>query len=281
MNSAGSGGLVCGANFKKPVFTGVFTGGSVIAWWTPMNVSLYQAAAAMNANARWQESISSNLAASSVPGFKKDEITFSAIEAGVMPAEGPNGRLASLMPKAGTGVNFKAGEFRHTGVNTDVAIEGSGFFEVQMPDGQLAYTRDGQFGLNSTGQLVTKDGYLVMGDGGPIQIDVNNPEPLRFAATGEASQGADARGRLAVVDFNNPQLLARGGGYFFAGAPGLETRPVDQVALRPESIEAANTSPMSEMTSLITSMRLFEANSRLLQMQDQHLERTVRDLATT
>jgi hypothetical protein len=61
-----------------------------------MNVSLYQAAAAMNANARWQEVISSNLAASSVPGFKKDEITFSAIEAGVMPAEGPTRQSYSM-----------------------------------------------------------------------------------------------------------------------------------------------------------------------------------------
>jgi flagellar basal body rod protein FlgG len=244
-----------------------------------MNVSLYQAAAAMNANARWQEVISSNLAASSVPGFKKDEISFSAIESGLMPADGPNGKLPFQLPTVSAGVNFEPGEYRHTGNHTDVAIEGPGFFEVQLPDGQLAYTRDGQFGLNATGQLVNKDGHLVMSDNGPIQVDLNNPERLQFAKTGEVSQGSVAKGKLKVVDFNNPQLLERGGGYFFAGAPGLEARPVSQAGLRPESLEAANTSPMSEMTALLTSMRLFETNSRLMQMQDQHMEKTVRDLS--
>lgn len=246
-----------------------------------MNVSLYQAAAAMNANARWQETISSNLAAGSVPGFKKDEISFSAIAAGMMPVQGPDGQVPFSLPMAGAGINFQRGEFRHTGVNTDVAIDGPGFFEVQMPDGQLAYTRDGQFSLSATGQLVNKDGHVVMGEGGPIQIDLANPAPLTFANTGEASQGADNKGRLKIVEFNDPQLLARGGGYFFTGAAGLETQTPDRVAVRPEALEAANTSPMSEMTALLTSMRLFETNSRFMQMQDQHMERTVRDLSTS
>lgn len=246
-----------------------------------MNVSLYQAAAAMNANARWQETISSNLAASSVPGFKKDEITFSAIEAGLMPVEGPDGQLPFSMPRTGAAINFRPGEFRHTGVKTDVAIDGPGFFEVQLPDGQLAYTRDGQFGISATGQLVNKDGHVVMGEGGPIQIDLTNSDPLTFSATGEASQGPDSKGRLKIVEFNDPQLLARGGGYFFAGAAGLEASPAERVKVRPESIEAANTSPMAEMTALLTSMRMFETNSRFMQMQDQHMERTVRDLATS
>jgi flagellar basal body rod protein FlgG len=244
-----------------------------------MNVSMYQAAAAMNAQARWQEVISSNLAASSVPGFKRDEVAFSAIEAGYMQADGPNGRLPFQMPQVSTGFNLLPGEFRRTGNNLDVAIDGPGFFEVQMPNGQLAYTRDGQFGLNASGQVVTKDGYLVMGDGGPLQIDLGLGENLEFSPTGEASQGREVRGRLRVVEFNEPQALQRAGGYFLAGAPGLEANALADISIRPETIEAANTSPMTEMTSLITAMRLFETNSRLLQMEDQHLERTVRELS--
>jgi len=246
-----------------------------------MNVSLYQAAAAMNANARWQETISSNLAASSVPGFKKDEITFSAIEAGLMPVDGPNGRQPFQLPMAGSGINFQPGEYRYTGRETDVAIEGEGFFEIELPGGQLAYTRDGEFGLNAQGQLVNKDGHLVMSDGGPIQIDLNNPEPLTIANTGEVSQGIDVKGRLKVVTFADPQQLERGGGYFFTGPNGPQAETPENITLRPKSIEAANTSPMSEMTALLTSMRLFETNSRFMQMQDQHMERTVRDLSTS
>ena len=242
---------------------------------------MYQAAAAMNAHARWQEIISGNLAASSVPGFKKDEVTFSAIEAGYMPADGPDGRMPLQLPTTDRGVNFAPGEFRYTGENLDVAIDGPGFFEVQLPTGELGYTRDGQFGLNASGQLVTKDGYLVMGDGGPIQALPDLGAEVRFSPAGEATQGADVLGRLRIIEFNSPQLLKRMGGYFLGGAAGLEAMPVDGIEVKPETIEAANTSPMAEMTSLLLSMRMFETNSRLLQMEDQHLDRTVRDLSTS
>jgi flagellar basal body rod protein FlgG len=264
---------------KKHGKHGLFSRGNVVAWRTSMNVSMYQAAAAMNAQAQWQEMIADNLAASSVPAFKRNEMTFAAVEAGYMQADGPKGSQHFQMPKASMGINFEPGEYRYTGQNLDVAIDGPGFFEVQMPNGDLAYTRDGQFQLNASGQVVTKDGYLVMGDSGPVQADTTLNDPLEFSATGEASQGRDTKGRLKVVDFNDPQLLQRAGGYFLTGAPGLEAQPLTNLTLRPQSIEAANTSPMSEMTSLITSMRLFESNSRLLQMQDQHLERTVHDLS--
>ena len=246
-----------------------------------MNVSLYQAAAAMNASAQWQEVIASNLAATSVPGFRKDVVSFSAIEAGMMPAEGPSGREQFQMPTASTAINFSPGEYRQTGRNTDVAIEGQGFFEVELPDGRLGYTRDGEFGLNSSGKLVTKDGYLVMGDGGPFQVDLSNSKPLAVSASGEVSQGADVKGRFKVVNFNHPQLLQRAGGYFFADSPDIQLEPVDKVRLKPGALEGANTSPMSEMNSLLTAMRMFETNSRLLQMQDQHLERVTRELTPT
>lgn len=246
-----------------------------------MNVSVYQAAAAMNAQAQWQEVIANNLAASSVPGFKKDDVTFAGVAAGWMQTEGMDGNQRFQMPTSKVGINFAPGEYRYTGNNLDLAIEGPGFFEVQMPDGQPGYTRDGEFGLNSSGQMVTKDGYLVMGDSGPIQTDPDLGTELTFSPSGEASQGTQSQGRLKVVNFDNPQLLQRMGGYFLPGTPGQEPQPVDHVTLRPSTIEESNISPMSEMTSLITSMRLFEANSRLLQMQDQHLEKAVQDLSPT
>src|SRR3954464_3122786 len=111
-----------------------------------MNVSLYQAAAAMNANARWQDMISENLAASSTPGARSRDVSFSSVQSGSQ----------FVIPSAGTSVNFQPGELKRTGNSLDFALEGKGFFEVQLPNGEHAYTRDGEFHMNAQGQLVTK-----------------------------------------------------------------------------------------------------------------------------
>src|SRR4051812_47815174 len=128
-----------------------------------MNVSLYQAAAAMNATSRWQEMISDNLADSSVPGARKQDISFAAIEAGL-----PSGQLGAggerfVIPAARPTINFTQGEINATGVSTDFAMDGPGFFQVQMPNDQIVYTRDGEFHVNAKGQLTSKRGYPIMG----------------------------------------------------------------------------------------------------------------------
>ncbi len=245
-----------------------------------MNIGMFQAAAAMNANSKWQDAIASNLAAGSVPGFKKNETSFEAVQAGMMSGGGAGASGSYMLPRSSMGVNWSNGEFRHTGVNTDVAIDGPGFFEVQLQDGSMAYTRDGEFGLNSRGQLITKDGSLVMGEGGPFQVDLNLGAPISISAIGEVSQGNETMGKMKVVGFNDPQLLQRSGSYFFAGSPGLVAVPVDDIRLRPESIEGSNTQPMAEMTNLITSMRMFETNSKLLKMQDERLGKVIQDMST-
>ena len=164
-----------------------------------MNVSLYQAAAAMNAQQRWQELITENLAAGTVPGFRKQEISFADVAA-TSPVN-MNGVSSSnfMIPVARTSTSFQQGEFRPTGNSTDFAIDGPGFFEVQLPGGDKGYTRDGEFQLNAKGQLTTKQGYAVLGDSGPIQFDPNNASPLTVSATGHITQGGNPKGHLRLV----------------------------------------------------------------------------------
>jgi flagellar basal-body rod protein FlgG len=243
-----------------------------------MNVSLYQAAAALSANARWQELIAENLAASSVPGYKKQELSFAAIEAGMMPAP-TTGPQRFALPRAAAVTNFTAGELKFTGVKTDVALEGRGFFAVQLPDGNVAYTRDGEFHLNASGQLVTKQGFLVLGEGGPIQLDLNNFTELSISSTGEVSQGVDTKGRLRVVDFDEPNLLTPiGRGMFLASHPDAPPREAPGTTFRQGFLEAANTSPVTEMTQLITAMRLFEANQKVIHLQDERMAKMINEL---
>jgi flagellar basal-body rod protein FlgF len=247
-----------------------------------MNVGLYQAAAAMNANARWQEMISGNLAAGSVPGFKKQEMSFSAIQAGLMPhgdVRHAGAPMPFALPIANGFTNFSGGELKATGINTNVALEGAGFFSVQLPNGGTALTRDGEFQLNAQGQLATKQGYLVLGENGPIQFDVNNGAPISISPTGEVSQGADVKGTLKIAAFQNPdQLSPLGSGLFDDRNSALRPITGPKPTVRQGWIEGANTSATAEMANLITAMRSFEANQRVVQLHDERMGKLISEL---
>ncbi len=231
---------------------------------------MYQAAAALHANTQWQEAIADNLASSSIPGFKKQELSFGAVEAGLK-----TGTVQSAVK-----TNFSAGELKYTGVNTDVALEGKGFLQVQLPDGTVGYTRDGELHLSAAGQLITKQGYPVLGESGPIQFDLNNPASITISSTGEVSQGTDLKGKLQVIEFENPRQLTQiGHGYFLANNASVKSAPSTTTTFHQGYIETANTSSMMEMAHLITSMRSYEANQRVVQMQDERLGKTITELA--
>jgi flagellar basal-body rod protein FlgG len=250
-----------------------------------MNVSLYQAAAALNANTQWQEIIAENLASSSIPGYKRQDVSFSAIEAGLLdtgaaPPAGPPPKVG--MPSSQSVFNFASGPIKPTGVDTDVAIDGRGFFEVQLPNGDPAYTRDGEFHINAQGELVTKQGYLVAGETGPLQMNPANHGKLTIAASGEVSQGAESRGKLKLVDFSQPQLLSHlGGGYFQAREPSLQPQNATEATLRQRFLEGANTTPVTEMVHLLAAMRGYETNQRMIHLHDERVGQAIRDLAGT
>ncbi len=247
-----------------------------------MNISLYQAASALNANNRWQEVIAENMSAASVPGYKRQDVSFEAVQAGMMPI-GSDGGISERQPwsmaQATTKTSFAPGEMRYTGQDTDVGISGNGFFEVQLPGGGLAYTRDGEFQMNSQGQLTTKQGYVVMGDSGAIQLDRATSDPIAVAADGTVSQGQVVRGKIKVVDFNKPELLTQAsGGIFLAQNAGLQTNEVATPDLRQFFVEQANTTSMGEMANMITVMRSSEANQRIIQMEDERMGKAISEL---
>jgi flagellar basal-body rod protein FlgF len=246
-----------------------------------MDVSLYQAAAAMNAGSRWQEVISENLAASQIPGFKKQNLSFTAVQSGFMgSASGAAAAKRATMPLANTTTNFQAGELRSTGVATDLAIEGPGFFEVKTPDGTTGYTRDGEFRLSTQGQLLSKQGLPVMGQGGPLQIDPNNPAPLTIAPTGEVSQGGEAKGQLKLTEFNNPAALATTGtGLFLDNDLAAQPHAAATSTVRQGFLENANTSSVSEMGNMISAMRFYEANQKVIQSEDDRVGRLISEVA--
>jgi len=235
----------------------------------------------MNANSRWQELISDNLADSSVPGARKQDVSFTAVEAGMVSGQlGLKGERF-VMPSARGVVNFSQGEINPTGVATDFAIDGPGFLQVQLPSGEKAFTRGGELHLNAQGQLVTKRGYPVEGDGGPIQLDPNNSAPMTVSASGQVSQGSESKGHIKVVEFKDPHALTVIGQGYYLAAKGVKPTDAQSTAVRQGYLEGANTSPTVEMSSLITAMRMFESNQKVLSMQDERMGKVISDLGGT
>jgi flagellar basal body rod protein FlgG len=244
-----------------------------------MNVSLYQASAAMNAANRWQELIAENLSGAPLTGYKKQELSTEAVRAGLM-LPGNQAAPVFLLPHATAALNLQQGELRRTGAATDLAIDGPGFFEVQLPNGASAYTRNGEFRVSPQGVLMTKNGHTVMGETGPIQLDVASGEPMTISASGEVSQGGVLRGKLKVVEFNQPSLLTpAGAGLYLAQNPQLQARPAAASSVCQGFVEASNISPMLEMANLIVAMRQFETAQRVIQLQDERMGRTISELS--
>ena len=206
-----------------------------------------------------------------MPGGRSREACISSVQSGSQ----------FSIPSVSMGTNFEAGELKPTGNPYDFALEGKGFFEVQLPNGEHAFTRDGEFHLNAQGQLVTKQGYTVLGDGGPLQFDPTNGSALTIAATGEVSQAGDVKGKVKLAEFSNPQLLTPlGSGLFRADNAALKPSDAPTTEVRQGFVESSNISTTTAMAGLITAMRAFEANQKVISMQDDRMGRTISDLGT-
>jgi flagellar basal-body rod protein FlgF len=236
----------------------------------------------MNATAQWQEMIAENLTTASISGGRKREVLFSDIQAGMDPNASTGSQSGYVIPTATTATNFEPGELHVSSNPMDFALEGPGFFSVQLPGGQIAYTRGGEFEINAKDQLVTNQGYPVLGDSGPIQFNPNSSNPITISASGEVSQGQERKGKLKIVEFDNPNSLTMIGAQDFqSDSPQAQPIPANSTKVRQGYLEAANTSPTTEMTGLVTAMRMFEANQKVMQMQSDRMSRTITELGGT
>jgi flagellar basal body rod protein FlgG len=247
-----------------------------------MNIGLYQSASALSALERWQDSVAQNITSSQTTGFRKRTINFSTEMAGELRAD-PKSRtggesMPMLFPKVNQGINFVTGETQPTRREFDVAIQGDGFFQVQMPDGTTAYTRSGEFRLRSDRTLVTGNGYEVLTDGGaPITLQPG-AGTLTINRDGSIFQGTTPLGTLSVQKFaNNANLIPAKDGFFIAPA-GMPGERVDQPELMQGYLEGSNVAPLREMVDLVLIARAYEANEKIIKTVDQQMEKTLQAL---
>ncbi len=245
-----------------------------------MNIGLYQSASALSALERWQDSVSQNITSSQTTGYRKRTINFSTQNAGELQPD-PKSRIGHadgvplIFPKVNTGINFVTGETLPTRRELDVAIQGDGFFEVQMPDGSHAYTRSGEFRMRSDRTLVTSSGNEVLSDSGsPITLAANG-EPVTINQNGSIFQGEVSVGKLSVQKFADNNQLAPIAGGFFVPTGGAQPEPVDQPELLQGYLEGSNVTPLREMVDLVLISRAYEANQKIISTVDQQMQKTL------
>ena len=144
------------------------------------------------------------------------------------------------------------------------------------------YTRSGNFRPNADGVLATMDGYPLMGVNGTIRVNPGISDPITVSANGDVSQAGVALGKLGVLTFNDlTKLKPLSGGYFGAGT--LTPQPADtaKTTLRQGYLEGSNTTPMYEMGQLMDTLRHFEANQKIMTMQDERLGKMIQELSNT
>lgn len=173
--------------------------------------------------------------------------------------------------------NFAQGQLQNTGNPLDLALEGKGFMCIETPEGER-YTRNGEFTRNSEGYLVTKEGNMVLGEKGTIQINGQNSS---INEKGEVLVDGALVDKLKLVDFKDYELLRKEGDGLIKVADEIdvqENQIETKSILRQGYIEGSNVNSVREMVDMITMLRSFEANQKLMKAHDEMLGKSVNEL---
>jgi flagellar basal-body rod protein FlgG len=252
--------------------------------------SLDIAATGMQAQQTNVEVISNNIANMTTTGFKRSRAEFQDLiyqnQRRVGSTSSDSGTIVPSGAQLGLGVKTAAiyrineqGNLQQTSNSLDLAISGQGYFQVTLPSGDTAYTRDGTFGLSPQGQIVTADGYVVV----PGITVPSNATAITVDSSGDvqatiAGQTAPTTlGQIQLATFANPAgLQAEGDNLLTATAASGD--PVTGVPASPGFgnvqqgfIETSNVNVVTEVTNLITAQRAYEMNSRVITASDDML----------
>lgn len=229
---------------------------------------IYIAATGLLAESARQDVIANNLANVTTTGFKRSESTTSPFGSMLlhnlgMPGQPEVGTLEMGAQVNGISMIDSQGPLRFTGNKLDMALVGTGDFTIDAPNGRR-YTRDGSFGMDSTGKLVTKEGYPVLGTNGPITLSAGE---VRVGADGTITQGTAVRGKLLLTALDPTSITQEGGG-LLTGTP----KGTANATVRQNHLEGSTVNVVSEMVELIRVMRSFEANQKSVHAEDEALE---------
>lgn len=251
--------------------------------------ALYSSATGMQSQQMNLDVIANNLANINTTGFKKSKIEFQDLLYESTRAAGAEQGAGNQLPtglQVGHGSRavatsrvFTTGELTQTGEQMDIAIAGDGFFEVQLPDGTQAYTRDGGFKRASDGRVVTSDGLPVNGfpqiQPGVTQITVSNTGEMTLSGP-----GVNQTQRIPLTRFPNPAGMEAIGSNLYresqsSGAPEQGNPGENGFGeLAQGYLEMSNVKVVEEMVNLILAQRAYEVNSKAVQAADEMMQQS-------
>lgn len=220
--------------------------------------------------------VANNMANINTSGFKSENLLF---EEYLMPiAEATEFKeqdeTLSYVLDYKTHTDFENGSFKLTGNELDIALEGDGFFVVQMGDGTEAYTRNGAFHLDSAGQLVTSDGRPVMTTAGPLTFTREDGR-IEIAEDGTIATELGVRGQIRVVAFDENQDLRKLGETLYLGEnAGIP----DRVRVVQGALEQSNVDGIYEVTRLIEITRAYESVAKFMKDADELRQQAISTL---
>jgi flagellar basal-body rod protein FlgG len=232
--------------------------------------------------------IANNLANVNTTGFKKvkaefQDLLYQTSRAAGADQGGGNSVPTSLQIGHGsrlvsTSKIFTNGELTQTGERLDVAIQGDGFFEVQMPDGTQAYTRDGALKVASDGRVTTSDGLPLQGGWQPIPAGTEQISISPNGAVTVKGSGGIQTFQVNLVRFANPAGLESAGRNIFKETPASGTAEIGAPGengygeLQQGYLEMSNVKVVEEMVNMILAQRAYEVNSKAVQTADEMMQ---------
>lgn len=250
------------------------------------------------------DTIANNIANVNTPGFKRDTQVFNEyltanekeqtgmpvprIPASIESFYDLQGGDQSFVDTKGTFTDYSQGSLKHTGNPLDLAIDGEGFFEIATPDG-IKLTRAGNFTLDGSGKLVTKEGHFVLASGGDganpdaRAITLNGSMPMTVSDQGDIFQGTELVGRVSVVNVAEKDSLQKVGnslyGFKAGHSPEIISKP--NPSMKSGFIEGSNVNVVQEMTDMIKTQRIFESTQKAISAYDSMNDKLVNVVGKT
>ena len=253
--------------------------------------SLWISKTGLDAQQTQMDVTANNLANVSTHGFKRSRAVFEDLLYQTLRQPGAQSSGQTQLPSGlqlGTGVRpvateriFTQGNLQQTQNPMDIAIQGQGFFQVQMPDGTNSYTRDGSFQVNAQGQLVTSSGFAVQPaitiPPNALSVSVSRDGIVSVQRAGQT--GLTQVGQIQLVGFMNPAGLQSMGENLFtetaaSGTPGANNPGANGMGLLNQGyVETSNVNVVEELVGMIQTQRAYEINSKAIQSSDQMLQK--------